>query len=107
MGMAGMMPHAALPRQEVVQTELRRSADQQAKLEALRGPAFDVSKPQMRGPGGGRPGNGGCPGPPARRAKSLPPPCRWHGGVQAFGRGRARVEPVVIPPSTRSVCPVT
>jgi hypothetical protein len=35
------------------------SADQKAKLEALRGPAFDVSKLQMRGPGGGgRPGNG-------------------------------------------------
>jgi len=34
-------------------------ADQKAKLEALRGPAFDVSKLQMRGPGGGgRPGSG-------------------------------------------------
>jgi hypothetical protein len=31
-------------------------ADQKAKLEALKGPAFDVSKLQMRGPGGGRPG---------------------------------------------------
>jgi len=36
------------------------SADQKAKLEALKGPAFDVSKLQMRGPwGGGRPGAGG------------------------------------------------
>ena len=35
------------------------SADQKAKLEALKGPAFDVSKLQMRGPGGGgRPGAG-------------------------------------------------
>lgn len=34
-------------------------ADQKAKLEALKGPAFDVSKLQMRGPGGGgRPGAG-------------------------------------------------
>jgi len=33
------------------------TADQKAKLEALKGPAFDVSKLQMRGPGGGgRPG---------------------------------------------------
>jgi hypothetical protein len=33
------------------------NADQKAKLEALKGPAFDVSKLQMRGPGGGgRPG---------------------------------------------------
>jgi hypothetical protein len=36
------------------------SADQKAKLEALKGPAFDVSKLQMRGPwGGSRPGAGG------------------------------------------------
>ena len=35
------------------------SADQKAKLEAIKGPAFDVSKLQMRGPGGGgRPGAG-------------------------------------------------
>jgi hypothetical protein len=35
------------------------SADQKAKLEALKGPPFDVSKLQMRGPwGGGRPGAG-------------------------------------------------
>jgi hypothetical protein len=35
------------------------TADQKAKLEALKGPAFDVSKLQMRGPGGGgRPGAG-------------------------------------------------
>ena len=35
------------------------SADQKAKLEALKGPAFDVSKLQIRGPGGGgRPGAG-------------------------------------------------
>ena len=35
------------------------SVDQKAKLEALKGPAFDVSKLQMRGPGGGgRPGAG-------------------------------------------------
>ena len=34
------------------------SADQKAKLEALKGPAFYVSKLQMRGPGGGRPGAG-------------------------------------------------
>lgn len=34
------------------------SADQKAKLETLKGPAFDVSKLQMRGPGGGRPGAG-------------------------------------------------
>ena len=35
------------------------SADQKAKLEALKGPAFDISKLQMRGPGGGgRPGAG-------------------------------------------------
>ncbi|RLS33316.1 MAG: hypothetical protein DWH79_07320 [Planctomycetota bacterium] len=35
------------------------SADQKSKLEALKGPAFDVSKLQMRGPGGGgRPGAG-------------------------------------------------
>lgn len=33
-------------------------ADQKATLEALKGPAFDVSKLQMRGPGGGRPGAG-------------------------------------------------
>jgi hypothetical protein len=33
-------------------------ADQKAKLEALKGPAFDVSKLQMRGPGGGRHGAG-------------------------------------------------
>lgn len=34
-------------------------ADQKAKLETLKGPAFDVSKLQMRGPGGGgRPGAG-------------------------------------------------
>lgn len=34
-------------------------ADQKAKLEALKGPTFDVSKLQMRGPGGaGRPGAG-------------------------------------------------
>ena len=32
------------------------SADQKAKLEALKGPAFDISKLQMRGPGGRRPG---------------------------------------------------
>jgi hypothetical protein len=35
------------------------STDQKAKLEALKGPSFDVSKLQMRGPGGGgRPGAG-------------------------------------------------
>lgn len=34
------------------------SADQKAKLEALRGPAFDLTKLQMRGPGGGRRGAG-------------------------------------------------
>ena len=35
------------------------NAEQKAKLEALKGPAFDVSKLQMRGPGGGgRPGAG-------------------------------------------------
>jgi len=35
------------------------NADQKAKLEALKGPAFDVSKLQLRGPGGGgRPGAG-------------------------------------------------
>jgi hypothetical protein len=35
------------------------NADQKAKLDALKGPAFDVSKLQMRGPrGGGRPGAG-------------------------------------------------
>ena len=34
------------------------SADQKAKLETLRGPAFDVSKLQLRGPGGGRRGGG-------------------------------------------------
>jgi hypothetical protein len=35
------------------------STDQKAKLEALKGPVFDVSKLQMRGPGGGgRPGAG-------------------------------------------------
>ena len=35
------------------------NADQKAKLEALKGPAFDISKLQMRGPGGGgRPGAG-------------------------------------------------
>jgi hypothetical protein len=35
------------------------STDQKAKLEALKGPAFDVSKLQMRAPGGGgRPGAG-------------------------------------------------
>ena len=35
------------------------SADQKAKLEAIKGPAFDISKLQMRGPGGGgRPGAG-------------------------------------------------
>lgn len=35
------------------------SADQKAKLEALKGPAFDTSKLQLRGPGGGgRPGAG-------------------------------------------------
>ena len=35
------------------------NADQKAKLEALKGPAFDVSKLQMRGPrGAGRPGAG-------------------------------------------------
>jgi Spy/CpxP family protein refolding chaperone len=35
-------------------------ANQKAKLEALKGPAFDISKLQMRGPGGGggRPGAG-------------------------------------------------
>jgi hypothetical protein len=34
-------------------------ADQKAKLDALKGPAFDISKLQMRGPGGGgRPGAG-------------------------------------------------
>lgn len=34
-------------------------ADQKAKLDALKGPAFDLSKLQMRGPGGGgRPGAG-------------------------------------------------
>ena len=32
------------------------NADQKAKLEALKGPAFDISKLQMRGPGGRRPG---------------------------------------------------
>jgi len=36
------------------------TADQKAKLEALKGPAFDVSTLQMRGPGGGgRRGGGG------------------------------------------------
>lgn len=34
------------------------STEQKAKLETLKGPAFDVSKLQMRGPGGGRPGAG-------------------------------------------------
>jgi hypothetical protein len=35
------------------------NADQKAKLEALKGPAFDISKLQMRGPrGGGRPSAG-------------------------------------------------
>ncbi len=34
------------------------TADQKAKLEAMKGPAFDLSKLQMRGPGGGRPGAG-------------------------------------------------
>ena len=35
------------------------TTDQKSKLEALKGPAFDVSKLQMRGPGGGgRPGAG-------------------------------------------------
>jgi len=35
------------------------NADQKAKLEVLKGPAFDISKLQMRGPGGGgRPGAG-------------------------------------------------
>jgi len=35
------------------------NADQKAKLDTLKGPAFDVSKLQMRGPGGGgRPGAG-------------------------------------------------
>ena len=34
------------------------NADQKAKLEAMKGPAFDLSKLQMRGPGGGRPGAG-------------------------------------------------
>jgi hypothetical protein len=35
------------------------NADQKAKLDALKGPTFDISKLQMRGPGGGgRPGAG-------------------------------------------------
>lgn len=34
------------------------SAEQVAKLDSLRGPAFDVSKLQLRGPGGRRPGGG-------------------------------------------------
>lgn len=34
------------------------SPEQKTKLEALRGPAFDLSKLQMRGPGGGRQGAG-------------------------------------------------
>ena len=34
------------------------SAEQKTKLEALRGPAFDLSKLQMRRPGGGRAGAG-------------------------------------------------
>lgn len=34
------------------------SPEQKTKLEALRGPAFDLSKLQMRGPGGGRQGGG-------------------------------------------------
>jgi hypothetical protein len=48
--------------------EMRRSAyesvvkllttEQVAKLDGLRGPAFDVSKLQLRGPGGRRPGGG-------------------------------------------------
>jgi hypothetical protein len=35
------------------------TAEQKTKLEALKGPAFDVSKLQLRGPGGGRRGGAG------------------------------------------------
>jgi len=46
-------------RQEMYQKAVEMlSAEQKAKFEELRGPAFDLSKLQMRGPGGGRPGGG-------------------------------------------------